>query len=129
MLAMIAGLTSCTSSVEPEVPMIALIANKDKYDARDITTSGFLSQRDDLRLYVNRDDARFTNKSHSIVIQLPAEADPKQFAACHQRFVSVSGTVHFNDNELVLSRPSNLKSNDTFAYTNHICNPSINRKQ
>jgi len=64
-------LVACSGSNEIEVPMIALIANPERYEGRDVKTYGFLKVQDRVGLFVHRDDVLFGNWNHAVPLTGP----------------------------------------------------------
>lgn len=125
-LAVCISLTGCVPSEEVEVAMVALIANAKQYQHREVKTFGYLTMSDELRLFINREDALSGNYYHSVSIQQLSERDMQQIDACVNQYVSVAGTVDMKNNQLVFSQAVRFEGGDNNIYSKLVCNHNFN---
>ncbi|GHA10435.1 hypothetical protein GCM10008090_20050 [Arenicella chitinivorans] len=106
--------------------MVALIANAKQYQHRQIKTFGYLAMSDELRLFLNREDALNGNYYHSVSIQQLTERDLQKIDACVNQYVSVAGTFDMKNNQLVFSQAVRFEGGDNNIYSQLVCNHNFN---
>lgn len=106
--------------------MVALIANAKQYQNQQVKTFGYLVMSDELRLFLNRDDALNGNYSHSVSIEQVADTDIRKIDACVNQYISVAGKFDLRDNRLVLSQAVRFEGGNKNIYSQLVCNQNLN---
>ncbi|WP_147250978.1 hypothetical protein [Arenicella xantha] len=120
---------ACGPAQQSEVAMVALVANANEYDDRDVTTYGFLRKSKNVRLFLSREDAANNNDYHSIIFNNLSAAEIDEIGKCNNQYVYVSGTFKLKTNGLVFTNITHMKGQPEKPYSKLVCNHNFNRTQ